>query len=1416
MWRCDAGRTAATSEELPEQMHLQWVRHLPRPVAGWPASQYKLQFDASYEPVVMGKLMFVPSMMRDSVTAYDTETGEFAWRFFTEGPVRFAPVAQDGKVWFVSDDGYLYCVKADDGSLLWKFRGGPADRRVIGNHRLVSMWPARGGPVLYDGTIYFAASIWPFMGIFIHALDAETGEVVWTNSGSGSIYILQQHDSPAFAGVAPQGYIAATEEVLLVSGGRTVPAAYDRKTGQFLYYHVSSRQFGNDAGGYAVTALGDWFFNGGAMYRVSDGAGLLLAPGFYTPDIIYRPNRETFSAISLTLVPVEEDNSKKLMLQEKWRVALDPSPEQIFLKAARRLYGGRDDGTVMAINLVEGGTAAVSWTGEVQGSPWSMLAADGKLFVVTKEGGIYCFGPGEREAEVYPNPERQLPVTDNEWKRRVAEILKDTDVKGGYCLVLGVGSGKLIEELFKQSDLDIVVSERDAAKVQAFRERWYDVPGTPRPSRIISARKGQVVEEAPPSVEVEWPREWQVLGPFPKGSAGLPSDALRTIPTQWTIGDETYTTRPLATVGGVLDFSHLYGGYGYEALEPGQNPVDFPHDQTKRDTDSVEKTAYAFAKINCPTDGRLTIGAAADWWMAWALDGKPIYDTLEQGNVAYPFSTANHIFTADLSAGEHVLAVMVKAGSGSWVMHSDSGRAVERMLATTESAAGSALPRRVFVLQGDALSLELPPYFADLIMSEEAGTLGVNPDREDVHRLFDLLHPYGGMACLPKEKIAEVCGDLENAQVSEKEGLVMLKRVGPLAGAAAWTHQYADSANSVISKDKRVKAPLGLLWFGGPSNDNVLPRHGHGPSPQVIGGRLFIEGADMLRAVDVYTGKLLWEREMPGFGKYYDNTNHQPGANEIGSNYVSVEDGVYVIMPDSCLCLDPATGRSLKEYVLPSAREAGKAKWGFIAVLGDLLVATASPVTVPTDDKPPDEGETAAPALKDVSGVNVNADYAAASKSLVIINRHSGDILWTRSADYCFRHNTIIGGGTKIFCIDKMTDKKTAYLRRRGYVVEQKPTLYAFDALTGDVLWEKSENVFGTWLGYSEEHDILLQAGSAARDRATDEVGQGLVAYNGSDGTILWESGRRYSGPCMIHHGTVITQGDALDLLTGKPRNRVHPMTGRTISWNFDRQYGCNTIIGSEHLLTFRSAAAGFYDLINDYGTGNLGGFKSGCTSNLIAADGVLNAPDYTRTCTCSYQNQSSLALIHDPEVEVWTFSSINWRGRRVQRVGINFGAPGDRLAESGVLWLDYPSVGGRSPDIPVSIEGERPSFFRHHTSLLDREGLPWVAASGVEGCAVLKISLSHAEEPAQAYTVRLHFAEPNTKAAEGDRVFDVSLQGRLVLEDFDVVEAAGATRRAIVCEFKDIQITKDLTIGFKSQTGKPLLNGIEVAANDD
>ncbi len=89
-YRYDGGRTAATPESLPAMMHLQWTRDLPPPRPAFPG-EIRLRYDATYEPVAAGKMMFVPSMVTDSVTALDADNGQSRWQFFAEGPVRFAP-----------------------------------------------------------------------------------------------------------------------------------------------------------------------------------------------------------------------------------------------------------------------------------------------------------------------------------------------------------------------------------------------------------------------------------------------------------------------------------------------------------------------------------------------------------------------------------------------------------------------------------------------------------------------------------------------------------------------------------------------------------------------------------------------------------------------------------------------------------------------------------------------------------------------------------------------------------------------------------------------------------------------------------------------------------------------------------------------------------------------------------------------------------------------------------------------------------------------------------------------------------------------------------------------------------------------------------------------------------------------------
>jgi len=69
----DAGRTAACPHELPGDLELRWARTLPKPRPAFPQDP-RLAYDASYEPVVLGNTMYVPSMVTDSLTALDAAT----------------------------------------------------------------------------------------------------------------------------------------------------------------------------------------------------------------------------------------------------------------------------------------------------------------------------------------------------------------------------------------------------------------------------------------------------------------------------------------------------------------------------------------------------------------------------------------------------------------------------------------------------------------------------------------------------------------------------------------------------------------------------------------------------------------------------------------------------------------------------------------------------------------------------------------------------------------------------------------------------------------------------------------------------------------------------------------------------------------------------------------------------------------------------------------------------------------------------------------------------------------------------------------------------------------------------------------------------------------------------------------------
>ena len=273
------------------------------------------------------------------------------------------------------------------------------------------------------------------------------------------------------------------------------------------------------------------------------------------------------------------------------------------------------------------------------------------------------------------------------------------------------------------------------------------------------------------------------------------------------------------------------------------------------------------------------------------------------------------------------------------------------------------------------------------------------------------------------------------------------------------------------------------------------------------------------------------------------------------------------------------------------------------------------------------------------------------------------------------------------------------------------------------------------------------------------------------------------------------------------PGERVNPLTGEKEPRSFPKSYGCDGGVDYGHLYTMRSGTAAFYDKRVESGTCHISGPRSGCTNSVIPACGLLNVPYFYEGCTCSYPLPCGLALVNMPEkYEQWAVWG-QGKADNIKRVGVNFGAPGDRMTESGTLWLDYPSRGGPSPDVRVAVEPPTATYYyRHSLWLKGGAGWPWVAASGVAGATSVTISGLRTGE----FTVRLFFADPSCEKA-GERVFDIALNGRTQVEGYDVVKEAEGCMRSTTLEFKAVPVEGSLQISFVPRAGQAIVSGVEV-----
>ncbi len=556
-------------------------------------------------------------------------------------------------------------------------------------------------------------------------------------------------------------------------------------------------------------------------------------------------------------------------------------------------------------------------------------------------------------------------------------------------------------------------------------------------------------------------------------------------------------------------------------------------------------------------------------------------------------------YCLDLGCGDGALAYELAKRTNLKIYAIDADPAKVRQARKKLRAAG-LYGVSVTVHQADPSATDYPDYFADLVVSGRSVKLG--PNAALAAEMDRMQRPYGGVVC-----------------VGQPDALQFDTR-GALEGAAEWTHQYADTANTANSGDSRIRGPLRMLWYR--DTDIDMPqRHGRGPAPLFHNGRMFVEGINTLRAVDAYNGRTLWEYHLQGVLTAYDQ-DHLMGTAGTGSNICIDESSVYVHVKSRCLRLDAATGKKIGEYPTPKQPDGEPGTWGYIACVDGTLYGS----------------------LADTRHIvrwrylkgDMQTQYSE-SMQLFALDVETGKLKWTYTPTQSIRHNTVALAEGRLFLIDRSIadidkidyEKK----KRRGadgkeieVIAEHAPgKLLALDAKSGAPLWESDDDIYGTMLAASVEYDILLMTYQPTRFRLKSEIGGRMTAFRASTGDRLWDNNRaddprhEYASRPIINGETIYAQPGAWNLATG-----------RKLEFAFSRSYGCGTLASAENLLIFRSATLGYRDIEKDEEAQNYGGIRSGCWINAIPAGGLVLLPDAASGCVCSYLIKATIALQED------------------------------------------------------------------------------------------------------------------------------------------------------------------------------------------
>ncbi len=415
-YRHDGFRSGITPERLPGKLAPAWTSKLP----GLPTAS----------TCADGKL-FVAVPDLHVLHALDAKTGKIIWTFTTDGRIDSPPAYDKGRLLFGSRDGWVTCLRASDGALVWRFKDLP-DRLICIRDRLESAWPVFSSVLVVNDRLHFAAGRSSFLdgGIFLYTLDPATGKLLNSRPVYGPF--AQGSGFPTVGkGSTPNGGfrngILSTDGTNLYLRHRAFDMELkDAGAGAPRIMHLSGFLDGElqYRTGFVLDTQFKWWHKGITDLMVTDGKTCYDVEGFpiYHNHSYFDPRTNAYKLRARTLgkqADPKPEKGKGKKRQPKsastaftWTTNL-PVTGKALVKAGDTLfvagepmkfddpswknyaaaYRGEKGGRLLAVSAADGKIlqdlelgAAPAWDG--------ISVADGRLYISLADGSVRCFTPG--------------------------------------------------------------------------------------------------------------------------------------------------------------------------------------------------------------------------------------------------------------------------------------------------------------------------------------------------------------------------------------------------------------------------------------------------------------------------------------------------------------------------------------------------------------------------------------------------------------------------------------------------------------------------------------------------------------------------------------------------------------------------------------------------------------------------------------------------------------------------------------------------------------------------------------------------------------------------------------------------------------------------------------------------------------